>query len=258
MRLVTWNVNSVTARMPRILELLEAHQPDVVCLQETRIASESFPHEPLAEAGYRAVDHGLGGRNGVAVLAHRDHPLEPVRTGLPGEPRPDEARWVEADVAGLRVASVYVPNGKAVDAPEFAGKLAFLEAMAERAGELVATGAPTVVAGDVNVCATDLDAWDIAALHGGTHATPEERERLALTTAAGYVDAYRALRPDEPGFTWWDYRGGAFPRGEGLRIDQALLGGGLSDQLSDATVLRELRKGHKPSDHAPLLVALDR
>ncbi len=256
MRLVTWNVNSVSARLPRVLELLAAEAPDVVCLQETRVSSDAFPHLPLAEAGYQAVGHGLGGRNGVAVLARDDHVLEPVCTGLPGEPRPDEARWVEADVDGVRIASVYVPNGKAVDAPEFAGKLAFLEAMAERAGELVASGAPVVIAGDVNVCATDADAWDIAALHGGTHATPQERERLALTTAAGYTDAYRAIHPDEPGFTWWDYRGLAFPRGEGLRIDQVLLGGGLDVALADARVLRELRKGHKPSDHAPLLAEL--
>jgi exodeoxyribonuclease-3 len=256
-RLITWNVNSITARMPRVLELLEAEQPDVVCLQETRATTEGFPHLELQAAGYHAVVHGTSGRNGVAVLARDELDLVPAATGLPGEPEPDEARWVEADVAGLRVASVYVPNGQAVGTEAFAAKLAFLERAAERAGKLAAAG-PAVIAGDVNVCATDADAWDVTALHGGTHATPEERARLAAVCEAGFTDAYRALRPDETteAFTWFDYRGGAYHRREGLRIDQVLVTADVAERLADARVARAYRKGSKPSDHAPLAIEL--
>lgn len=258
MRLVTWNVNSISARMPRVLELLAAEQPDVVCLQETRVAGDAFPHLELLQAGYAAVAHGTGSRNGVAVLARDGLELAAAASGLPGEPAADEARWVEADVAGLRVASVYVPNGKAVDAPEFADKLAFLERLAERAGKLAADG-PAVIAGDVNVCATDADAWDVTVLHGGTHATDAERQRLAAITDAGLVDAYRAVRPDDgsDAFTWFDYRGGAYHRREGLRIDQVLVTPDVAARVADAWVARPYRKGSKPSDHAPLIVELD-
>lgn len=258
MRLVTWNVNSVVPRLPRLFELLADEQPDVVCLQETRVRADAFPHLELLEAGYTAVDHGTSGRNGVAILARRDLEPTPAATGLPGEPDDAEARWVEADVAGVRVASVYVPNGQQVGSGAFADKLAFLEAMARRAAGLSADG-PAVIAGDVNVCATDADAWDIAVLHGGTHATPEERERLAAVVATGLVDAYRAVRPDDgqEAFTWWDYRGGAYHRREGLRIDQVLVTPDLAGRLRDCRVARTYRKGTKPSDHAPLIADWD-
>lgn len=256
MRLVTWNVNSVTARMPRLLELLETEQPDVVCLQETRVPADAFPHLELLSAGYTAVDHGTSSRNGVAVLARTE--LEPTAAGrgLPGEPAADQARWVEADVAGLRLASVYVPNGKAVGTPEFAAKLTFLERAADRAVQLAAH--PAIIAGDVNVCATDADAWNPAALHGRTHATPEERERLAAVPAAGFVDAYRALHPDETteAYTWFNYRAGAYHRREGLRIDQILVTGDLAERLTACWVARAYRKGPKPSDHAPLVAEI--
>lgn len=257
MRLVTWNVNSVTARMPRLLELLPAEQPDVVCVQETRVPAEGFPHLELLSAGYAAVVHGTSTRGGVAVLARAELAPALAAVGLPGQPDDATARWVEADVAGLRVASVYVPNGQRVGSPAFAEKLAFLERAAERAGKLAAAG-PAVLAGDVNVCASDADAWDVRRLHGGTHATPEERERLAAIRDAGFVDAYRAVRPDATteAFTWFDYRAGAYHRREGLRIDQVLVTADLAERIADAWVARTYRKGHKPSDHAPLVVDL--
>lgn len=252
-RLITWNVNSITARMPRLLELLETERPDVVCLQETRVTADAFPHLELLSAGYTAVDHGTSSRNGVAVLARSE--LEPTAAarGLPGEPAADQARWVEADVAGLRIASVYVPNGKALGTPEFAAKLAFLERAADRAAEL--TAHPAVITGDVNVCATDADAWNPAALRGRTHATPEERERLAALTAAGFVDAYRTLHPDETteAYTWFNYRPGAYDRRRGLRIDQILVTGDLAERVTASWVAGAYRQGSKPSDHAPLV-----
>jgi exodeoxyribonuclease-3 len=173
-----------------------------------------------------------------------------MRRGLPGEVAPDEARWVEARVAGLLVASAYVPNGRGLDSPEFPKKLAFLEAARERAGEL------DVLAGDLNVTAGDLDVYDPQAFAGSTHVTEEERSRLRAILEAGLVDSFRALHPDAVGYTWWDYRQGHFHRKMGLRIDFALLAPPLAERLVACGIDRNYRKGTKPSDHAPLLVEL--
>ncbi len=252
LKLVTWNVNSLAARLPRVLELAEAHRPDLLCLQETKSSAETFPAGALREAGYEAVHHSGGRWAGVAILARRGLTLEQPSHGVRGELAGDEARWVEATVAGLRVASVYVPNGRAVGSEAFAQKLAFLEAMAARAPAL------DVLAGDMNVCPTDLDVYDPAAFAGSTHVTGAERARLrAVLEAGGLVDAFRALHPDEPGFTWWDYRQGHFHRKMGLRIDLALLSRSLADRLVACGIDRAFRKGPKPSDHAPLLVEWD-
>jgi exodeoxyribonuclease III len=248
-KLVTWNVNSLRARVPRLLELLAAKRPDVVCLQETKAAAGApFPLE-LAGAGYTAVGHGGGRWGGVAVLLGPG--LEPagVATGLPGEPDPAEARWLEVDAGPLRVVSVYVPDGRAVGTPTFAAKLAVLDAAAERLKAL--DDRQLVVAEDMNIALTDADLHDPEALVGSTHVTPEERARVARLLEQGLVDAWRLRRPDEPGFTWWDYRAGHFGRGLGMRIDLMLLGPDLADRLTDVHVARSYRKGPGPSDHAP-------
>lgn len=254
MRIVTWNVNSLRVRLPRVLQLLAEHQPDVVCLQETKSAPAAFPVAELAGAGYDAV-HDSGGRwAGVAVLARAGMELsDPVR-GLAGDPVPSEARWCEATVGGIRIASVYVPHGRALDSPEFPRKLAFLDAAARRVAEL--DGAPLVLAGDFNIAPADVDVYDAAAFQGSTHVTDAERSRLAEITALGMVDAYRTLHPTEVQHTWWDYRGGDFHKGLGMRIDLALLSRGLADRLRACGIDRDYRKGTKPSDHAPLLVDL--
>jgi exodeoxyribonuclease-3 len=260
MRVVTYNVNSLPARLPRVLALLARHEPDVVLLQETKTTPAAFPHGPLADAGYLAADHSGGRWAGVAVLGRADLGVDDVSLGLPGEPDGDQARWVEATVGGVRAVSVYVPNGQRVGAPQFTAKLAFLEVMADRAAVLAAAG-PTLIAGDVNVCPTDQDVWDPRMLHGGTHATSDERTRLDAVVAGGYVDVFRALHADEPGFTWWDYRAGHFHKGFGLRIDLVLASAHLGGALTSAVVDRDLRKPStvpesKPSDHAPLVVDL--
>lgn len=254
MRLVTWNVNSLKARLPRVLELLDEHRPDVVCLQETKAAADAFPHLDLAAAGYAVVDYSAGRWAGVAILARDGLDVaDPVR-GLPGETAPEEARWVEATVDGVRVVSVYVPNGRALGTDTFASKLVFLEAMAARVADLA--GTPLVVAGDMNVCPTDLDVYDPALFAGSTHTSDEERARLGRILDAGLVDAYRRLHPEEVGFTWWDYRAGHFHKKLGLRIDLALVSADLADRLERCGIDRDYRKGPKPSDHAPLLVDL--
>lgn len=255
MLLATWNVNSLKVRLPRVLEFLAEHRPAVLLLQETKTEGEAFPRAELEAAGYGVVDHSAGRWAGVAVLHRQELRVGEVRAGLAGEPDPAEARWLEVDLDGLRVVSVYVPNGRAVGSETFTAKLEFLEAMAARVATL--RGGPLLVAGDVNVCPTDLDVYDPDAFVGSTHVTDEERGRLArVLEAGGLVDAYRALHPDEVGFTWWDYRQGHFHRKLGLRIDLALVSGDLAARLETCGIDRGYRKGSKPSDHAPLLVRL--
>ena len=248
MKLVTWNVNSLAVRMPRVLELLAQHAPDAVLLQETRAEPDAFPADELRAAGYESAHHSAGRWAGVAILSRT--PLEDVCAGLAGEPAVDEARWIEATTAGLRLASVYVPNGREVGHPEYVKKLAFLDAARERIGTL------DVLGGDFNVCPADIDVYDPAAFAGSTHVQPEERARFAALLDGGHVDAFRALHPDEPGFTWWDYRQGHFHRKMGLRIDAFLVARALADRIQACGIDRNYRKGPKPSDHAPLLLEL--
>ena len=251
MKLATWNVNSVRARMPRLLEFLALHEPDVVCLQETKTAPDGFPTAELREAGYEAADESGGRWAGVAILAREDHAIEDVARGLPGSPLPGDARWIEATVAGLRAVSVYVVNGRALDDPMYEAKLAFLDAMAERAAQLA--GHPLVIAGDFNIAPADMDVWDPAAFEGATHTSAPERERLAALLGAGLADAFRVVEPETVQHTWWDYRQGHFHRRMGMRIDLALVSPDLAGRLRAAGIDRDFRKGPKPSDHAPVL-----
>jgi len=241
---VTWNVNSLRTRLPRVLEFLVKHAPDVVCLQETKCQPDGFPVPELAEAGYSAVHHSAGQWAGVALLAREGLTLEDPVLGLPGEPSPDEARWIEATVGGSRVVSTYVPNGRTLDSPEFPRKLEFLRAAAGRAP------AVDLIAGDFNVAPADIDVYDPQAFVGGTHVTADER---TLVTSFAKVDAFRHLHPDTVGFTWWDYRAGNFHKGLGLRIDLILVSDPLAQRLLACGIDRDFRKGVKPSDHVPLL-----
>ncbi len=253
MLLVSWNVNSLNVRLPRVVELLAEHRPDIVCLQETKVGADAFPDAELADAGYRAVDNSGGRWAGVAILAREGVELRETGRGLPGEAVPDEARWIEADVDGVRIASVYVPNGRSLDSPEFPNKLTFLEAMGRRAAE----GGLDAILGDMNIAPADADVYDPAAFTGGTHVTQQERDHIAAFGEQGFVDAYRVVHPSDVGYTWWDYRAGNFHKGLGLRIDLALLRGDVAERLRECGIDRAFRKGSKPSDHAPLLVRLD-
>lgn len=258
MRIATWNVNSLRQRMPRVLEFLQQHDPDVLCLQETKTAPEAFPHLEFQAAGYTAADHSRGRWAGVAIVSRSTTPPEQVTLGLPGEPMPDEARWIEATVDGIRVASTYVINGRTLEDPMFALKLEFLERMRERVTQLA--GSPLVLAGDLNIAPRDEDVWSPSLFTGSTHVSPEERSRLAAILAeGGLADAYlAAAETDDHGFTWWDYRAGAFHKNLGMRIDLILVSEGFSDRIAWCGIDRDYRKGAKPSDHAPLLVELRR
>ena len=256
MKIVTWNVNSLAVRMPRVLEFLEAHRPEVLTLQETRSPADSFPADALAEAGYRSVHHSAGQWAGVAILARDDLAIEEEASGLEGEPVVDEARWIEAVVDGVRVVSAYVPNGRAVGTETFDQKLRFYEAMAERAAAL--RGTPLAITGDMNVMREDRDIYDPDAFTGSTHVTGDERSRFERIMSEGdLVDAYRHVHPEEVGYTWWDYRAGHFHKGLGIRIDYVLLSPDLTGRLTAAGIDRQFRKGTKPSDHAPLIAWLD-
>ncbi len=261
MLLATWNLNSLRQRMPRVEAFLDEHRPDVLCLQETKAAPDQFPHLELQARGYVAVDASEGRWNGVAVLVRDDHEVTGSTATLPGSPVPDEARWVEAQVAlagaedrehpVVRVASVYVVNGRSLDDPQYELKLDFLRAVRDR---VAAVDGPLAVLGDWNVAPRDADVWDPAAVHGGTHVS--EPERVALE-AVGLHDAWdTAVERGPERFTWWDYRAGAFHKDHGMRIDLALLSSDLSVRVDEAGIDREYRKGTKPSDHAPLLVRL--
>jgi exodeoxyribonuclease-3 len=254
-RIVTWNVNSLRARLPRVLELLAEFGPDVLCLQETKVESAAFPHDELREAGYAAVEHSGGRWCGVAVLAPRAAAPVEIARGLPGEPDPSDARWVEADVAGVRIVSTYVPNGREIGTPWFEQKLEFLAAARERVATLV-PACPLVVAGDFNIAPEDRDVYDPDQYVNSTHVTPEERAAHRALLECGLRDAYRVVSPDGRRFTWWDYRAGHFHKNFGMRIDHVLLTPDLSERLTACDIARDYRKGAKPSDHAPLVADL--
>jgi exodeoxyribonuclease-3 len=250
-RLATWNVNSVIARLPRLLEWLALVQPDVLCLQETKIADADFPRSELEALGYAA-----GRWNGVAILSRVG--LEEVSHGFAGEPGfPEpEARALAATCDGLRVWCVYVPNGRTLESPHFAYKLAWLGALVEAVRAELPVRRPFAVCGDFNIAPGDEDVWDPAAFVGATHVSPAEREALATLLALGLADLRPRALKGAP-FTYWDYRAGMFHKGCGMRIDLVLADETLAGAVRDAYIDRDARKGTKPSDHAPVVVDLD-
>ncbi len=257
MRIATWNVNSLKQRLPRLLPWLDERRPDVVCLQETKLADQAFAEllgDQLSSRGYEVAAHGEAAWNGVAILSRAG--LEDVVRGLdgaPGFPHP-EARAVAATCAGIRVVSVYVPNGRAPDSEHYHYKLAWLEALRD----VVAAGpSDTVVCGDMNIAPTDEDVFDPEAYVGQTHVTEPERAALAELQALGLHDVVRDRWPGERVFSYWDYRAGMFHQDLGMRIDLILAGGPVASRVRAAWIDRHARKGTGPSDHAPVIVDLD-
>lgn len=259
MRIATWNVNSAKQRVPRLLPWLDERQPDVVCLQETKLTDEAFAalfDEELRGRGYEVAAHGQGAWNGVAILSRVG--LEDVVRGIPGGPGfPEpEARAVSATCGGVRITSVYVPNGRGLDDPHYAYKLEWLGALRE----MVAAGDPatSVVLGDINIAPADADVFDPTQYVGHTHVSAPERSALAELQAVGLHDVVRDRWPDaERLFTYWDYRAGMFHQDLGMRIDLVLAGDAVADRVAAAWVDRKARKGKGPSDHAPVIVDLD-
>ena len=255
--MATWNVNSVKQRVPRLLPWLDQRRPDVVCLQETKLADDAFTEllgDELAKRDYDVAVHGEGRWNGVALLSRVG--LDDVIVGLPGGPGfpHPEARAISANCGGVRVHSVYVPNGRVPDSEHYHYKLAWLAALRD----VVEAGPEsTMVCGDMNIAPTDSDVFDPEAYIGQTHVTPPERAALADLLAAGLYDVVRDHWPAERVFTYWDYRAGMFHKDLGMRIDLVLATKPVADRVQAAWVDRHARKGSGPSDHAPVIVDLD-
>jgi exodeoxyribonuclease-3 len=256
MLLATWNVNGLRARFDFFLHWLRARRPDVLGLQELKLEGEQFPYDELRAEGYEAVVHGQKAWNGVAILSKK--PITTVTLGLPGQ---DEmgARLVTGDVDGVRFTSVYVPNGKTIDHVAFPQKLAWLDALAVHLRADHDPSTPHVVGGDFNLCPTALDSWNEKALAGKIFHTVAERDRFRALVEWGLVDVFRERHPDQKTFSWWDYRGGAFHRGMGLRIDFLLATKPALERVESIEIDRDYRKkkdGHTPSDHAPVMMTL--
>src|SRR5579863_7422245 len=259
-RVATWNVNSVKQRVPRLLPWLDQRRPDVVCLQETKLADDAFTEllsDELASRGYDFAQHGEARWNGVAILSRSG--LAEVVTGIegaPGFPQP-EARAVAATCGGIRVYSVYVPNGREPDSDHYRYKLAWLAALRDKVTADSLAGQGVLVCGDMNIAPADADVFDPDAYTGQTHVTAPERAALASLQATGLRDVVRDRWPDKRIFTYWDYRAGMFHQDLGMRIDLVLASDPVADRVRAAWVDREARKGTGPSDHAPVFVDLD-
>ena len=254
MKIASFNINNVNRRLANLVDWLRASEPDVVCLQELKAANSEFPAKALREAGYDAAWRGERSWNGVAILA-RSSPIV-TRTELPGDPANSQSRYLEAAVNGVLVASLYAPNGNPRPGPKFDYKLAWMERLIAHAAELHASGAPVALAGDFNVVATERDIYKTKSWDRDALLQPESRASYRRLLAQGWTDAVRALRPDEPMYTFWDYKFHRWERDGGLRIDHILVSPALTDRLQDVGVDRDVRGKVGASDHAPVWVEL--
>ncbi|MDP6567752.1 MAG: exodeoxyribonuclease III [Alphaproteobacteria bacterium] len=255
MKIATWNVNSVKARLPRVLDWLAAAGPDVVLLQELKTTDEAFPAEPIEELGYNVALHGQKTYNGVAILAKR--PIEDIERGLPGDETDEQARYIEGTVGTVRLASIYLPNGNPTDSEKFPYKLAWMDRLVKRTRSLLELEEAFVLGGDYNVCPEDRDCHDPAGFAEDALCRPESRARQRQLVYLGLTDAYRARHPDTIGYSYWDYQRGAWQKDHGLRIDHLLLSPQAADRLTDADVDRTPRGKEKPSDHTPVWCELE-
>ena len=253
-RIATFNVNGINARLPRLVEWLGATAPDVVCLQELKTPQERFPAMALQAAGYASLWHGQKSWNGVAILA-KQRPVERCRV-LPGDPEDSHSRYLEAEVAGLVIGCLYLPNGNPAPGPKFSYKLRWLERLQAHAAELLARGEPVVLAGDYNVIPTELDVYAPERWVDDALFRPEVRAAYRDLVAQGWTDALRALNPDQRVYTFWKYLRNAFARDAGLRIDHLLLSPAAATRLQAAGVDKDVRGRDKASDHAPVWIEL--
>ncbi len=255
MKLATFNINGIKARLPALLDWLVAAQPDVVCLQEIKSVDDGFPRQTLLDLGWQVETHGQKGFNGVAILSR--HPLTDVLRGLPGDDTDEQARWIEATVQGVRVCGLYLPNGNPAPGPKYDYKLAWMARMQARVEALMATEQPLVICGDYNVIpqsedAAKPEAWVTDALY-----LPQTRAAFQRLCNLGLTDAFRA-RDQRPGqYSFWDFQAGAWERNNGIRIDHLLLSPQAADRLTDAGIDKAVRGMEKPSDHVPVWVSLD-
>jgi len=268
MRIATWNVNSLNARLEKVVWWLDRARPDVLLMQETKLADSAAPVATFEKAGYELLHHGEGRWNGVAIasrvgiadpISNFGQPLRPQATpDVPDDEPLAEARMVSAVCGGVRVVSLYAPNGRTLDSPFYQAKLVWYERLARWLTESRDPGEPMALGGDYNIAPADADVWDPAACHGGTHVSEPERAAFAKLCAWGLVDVYRLRQPEPGRYTWWDYRAGNFHKNFGMRIDHLLVTKPVASRAVWVEIDREARKGKPlPSDHAPLVVDLD-
>ena len=256
MRIVTFNINGIRARLPRLLEYLAREAPDVICLQELKCADEALPVEEFEAAGYHGVWHGQKGFNGVAILSRDGQPAL-RQVGLPGDPDDSHSRYIEAEVGGVVVASIYLPNGNPIGTEKFAYKLKWMERLRERAASLLLEEKPVALCGDFNVIPEDRDTFSRRAMANDALFQPESQAAFRSILNQGWTDGLRAVHPDEERlYTFWDYTAGAWPRDAGFRIDHFLLSPQAADRLLGADVHKWARAEEKASDHAPVMIEL--
>jgi exodeoxyribonuclease III len=255
MKIATFNINGINGRLSVLLRWLEETRPDIVCLQELKAPDIRFPTQDVEKAGYGAIWYGQKAWNGVAILARGREPIE-TRRGLPGDPGDDQSRYLEAAIDGMLIGCLYLPNGNPAPGPKLDYKLRWLQRLKGYASDLLDLDVPIMLAGDFNVIPTDLDVYNPARWQNDALFLPEVRDAFHALTAQGWTDAVRALHPDEPIYTFWDYLRNAWGRNAGLRLDHFLLSSQLTDRLVSAGVDREVRGWEQASDHAPVWIEL--
>ncbi|MEH6476564.1 MAG: exodeoxyribonuclease III [Sneathiella sp.] len=254
MKIACWNVNSVKARLPRLIDYLTESSVDVLCLQELKTIDEGFPREEVEALGYHIETHGQKTYNGVAILSK--FPIEDVLRGLPGDDSDEQARYIEATINGVRIASIYLPNGNPVDTEKFPYKLGWMDRLISHAKKLLTSETPVVLSGDYNVIPQDEDCYDAKAWEGDALTRPESRHKFRQLLNMGYTDAYRSFTPDV-NYTFWDYQRGAWQKDNGIRIDHLLLSPQAADQLTNVGIDKAPRGQERPSDHTPIWITLD-
>ena len=255
MLIATWNVNSLKARLDRVTQWVTEHQPDVLCMQETKMKDEVFPALTFAEMGYESAHFGQGQWNGVAIISKVG--LTDVVNNFAKPIEPDhEARIISATCGGVKVVCVYVPNGRALEDDHYKYKLGWMKKLRQHADAIAKPNDRLVIGGDFNIAPADEDVWDVTKFEGATHVSAPERKVFAELCDWGLTDAFRELHPEPKVFSWWDYRNGSFHKGEGMRIDFLLATKSLMSDVEASSIDRNARKGEKPSDHVPVTITL--
>lgn len=255
MKIATYNVNGVNGRLPVLLKWLKMSKPDVVCLQELKSPDEKFPFAAIGEAGYKAIWHGQKSWNGVAILS-REHPIHEIGRGLPDDPDDLQSRFIEAEINGIHICCLYLPNGNPAPGPKFDYKLEWFKRLTEKAKELQKLKTPVLLAGDFNVIPTELDVYKPERWVEDALFRPETRAAFQKLIKQGWIDAIRTLYPDDVIYTFWDYFRNAYGRNAGLRIDHFLMNDALSKRLRDGGVDKDVRGWEKTSDHAPVWITI--
>jgi len=254
LKIASWNVNSVKARLPNILEWLESAQPDVVLLQELKSQEENFPYSDFKQAGYEASVSGQKSWNGVAILSK--HPIEDVMHRLPGDESDEQARYIEATIKDIRIASIYLPNGNPVDTEKYPYKLSWMDRLYKHSKDLLSQEIPVVLGGDYNIIPSNDDCEDISKWENDALFKFESRQKFRSILNLGYTEAFRTLHKEPNQYTFWDYQAGCWPRGDGIRIDHFLLSPKAADMLETCEIDSEPRGKEKASDHTPILINL--